>query len=165
MRYRLPPHIAWPLFIVAILLTGITSAVVTMIAAHSDGGAQVIEDYYEKASNWDAIAARRAASRALGWTTAVQVLDRAPSASLRAVQFTVHDADGAPVTGLTGTVQARRPERAGVVGEAPLVPVDEVPGRYEAMLPVLRPGLWDFDLLARRGEDVYEISLRRDVPR
>lgn len=165
MKYSLPPHIGWPLFIVAILLTGVTGAVLTVIAAHSDGGAQVVEDYYEKASNWDATAARRAASKALGWTTTVQVLDRAPTAVTRPVQVTIRDAQDAPVAGLEGTVQARRPELAGVVGEAPLAPVADQPGTYEVDLPVLRPGLWDFDIAAQRGTEVYETSIRREVPR
>ena len=39
----IPPHVGWPLLVVALLLMSITAAVVTVIAANSDGGAQVIE--------------------------------------------------------------------------------------------------------------------------
>lgn len=39
----IPPHIAWPLFVVALLLMSITAATITVIAANSDGGVQVIE--------------------------------------------------------------------------------------------------------------------------
>ena len=38
----IPPHIAWPGFVVLLLLMSITAGVVTMIAARSDGGAQVV---------------------------------------------------------------------------------------------------------------------------
>ena len=38
-----PPHVAWPAFVVLLLLMSITAAVVTVIAANSDGGAQVVE--------------------------------------------------------------------------------------------------------------------------
>ncbi|MFN3597660.1 MAG: hypothetical protein ACK41D_10370 [Rubricoccaceae bacterium] len=40
----LPPHIGWPLLIVLLLLLSITAAVGTAIAAHSDGGARLVED-------------------------------------------------------------------------------------------------------------------------
>jgi hypothetical protein len=41
-RPLLPPHVAWPLFVVLLLLTSITAAAVTVAAALSDGGAQVV---------------------------------------------------------------------------------------------------------------------------
>ena len=38
-----PPHIAWPAFIVLLLAISISMAVATMIAARSDGGARIVE--------------------------------------------------------------------------------------------------------------------------
>ncbi len=38
-----PPHIAWPAFVVFLLLLSVAAAVGTVIAANSDGGVQVIE--------------------------------------------------------------------------------------------------------------------------
>lgn len=38
-----PPHVAWPLFVVALLLMSVGAAAVTFWAAQSDGGAQVVE--------------------------------------------------------------------------------------------------------------------------
>ena len=42
-RALVPPHIAWPLFIVLLLLMSVGAAAVTFWAAKSDGGAQVVE--------------------------------------------------------------------------------------------------------------------------
>ena len=39
-----PPHVAWPLFVVLLLLMSVGAAVVTVLAAHSDGGVQIVED-------------------------------------------------------------------------------------------------------------------------
>ena len=39
----LPPHVAWPLFIVLLLTMSVAAAAVTVIAAYSDGGAQIVE--------------------------------------------------------------------------------------------------------------------------
>lgn len=38
-----PPHIAWPAFIVFLLAISVTMAVVTVIAARSDGGARLLD--------------------------------------------------------------------------------------------------------------------------
>lgn len=38
-----PPHIAWPAFVVLLLAMSIAAAVGTLIAARSDGGARLIE--------------------------------------------------------------------------------------------------------------------------
>lgn len=38
-----PSHIAWPGFIVFLLLLSITAAAVTLMAARSDGGAREVE--------------------------------------------------------------------------------------------------------------------------
>jgi hypothetical protein len=38
-----PPHVAWPLFVVLLLLMSITAATITVFAAYSDGGVQVVE--------------------------------------------------------------------------------------------------------------------------
>ena len=39
----IPSHLAWPGFIVLLLAMSITAAVVTVIAARSDGGVRLVE--------------------------------------------------------------------------------------------------------------------------
>jgi len=39
----LPPHVAWPLFVVLLLAISVGAAAVTVVAAYSDGGAQIVE--------------------------------------------------------------------------------------------------------------------------
>ena len=39
---RIPPHIAWPLFVVALLLSSLAAGASMVYFAHSDGGAQVV---------------------------------------------------------------------------------------------------------------------------
>lgn len=40
----IPSHIAWPGFVVLLLLMSVCAAVATVIAANSDGGARLVED-------------------------------------------------------------------------------------------------------------------------
>lgn len=46
-RPFLPPHVAWPLFVVLLLAMSIGAAVYTFVVAQSDGGARVVEGYRE----------------------------------------------------------------------------------------------------------------------
>lgn len=39
----LPPHIGWPLLVVLLLAMSLTAAALTVVAATSDGGVQLVE--------------------------------------------------------------------------------------------------------------------------
>ena len=47
-RYVVPPHIAWPAFVVLLLLIGIGSAFAALWAANSDGGALLVREPVEQ---------------------------------------------------------------------------------------------------------------------
>ncbi|WP_158225122.1 hypothetical protein [Rubrivirga sp. SAORIC476] len=38
-----PPHIAWPAFVILLLVISVVAAVGTLIAARSDGGVRMVE--------------------------------------------------------------------------------------------------------------------------
>ncbi|MEM8600442.1 MAG: hypothetical protein AAGF99_11015 [Bacteroidota bacterium] len=42
-RDLIPPHIAWPLFVVLLLSISVSAAIYTAFMAHADGGVQVID--------------------------------------------------------------------------------------------------------------------------
>lgn len=163
MKLRLPPHIAWPLFIVALLGMSITATVITVVLARSDGGAQIIDDYYQKAINWDEEVARQAASDALGWETQLLVAAAPSGAPSQPVEITIHDRDGRPVEHLEGTVRALRPQRSEAVAEGPLTAVPEQPGVYRNAFPIHQAGLWDFEIVADRDTLHFQTVIRKDV--
>lgn len=163
MTFRIPPHIGWPLFIVALLLVSVSAGIITIIAAGSDGGPQIVEDYYDRAVRWDEEAARRAASAALGWEATVRVAAAGAQAGLRTVEVAVRDRDGAPVAGLRGTLRAARPQWAHAVAQVPLVPVAETPGLYRQEVPVGEAGLWDFEIDAARDTAAFAARVRVEV--
>lgn len=165
MKSLIPPHIGWPLLIISLLGISIGASMVTVYASRSDGGAQVIDDYYEKAVNWDASQASQAASDALGWTTTLHLEPSQPS-GLRMLVLTVHDSTAAPVTNLRGTVKLFRPDQAGAVATIPLSEAPKAPGSYRQLVPLTDPGLWDVQVLAvRDGAPVYQTTLRHEVSR
>ena len=44
-RPLIPPHIAWPLFVVLLLAMSVAAAITTAVLSQSDGGAQVVDGY------------------------------------------------------------------------------------------------------------------------
>lgn len=162
MKLTIPPHIAWPLFVVVLIGMSVTAVVITVIAAHSDGGPQVIENYYEKAVRWDESTARQTASDALGWQVALTVAPAKPGTDRR-LDILIQDREGAPVTHLHGTVRAFRPHRAEVVFEHPLLPVQQAPGHYHLSGPIRQAGLWDFEIVARREAQTFITTVRKDI--
>lgn len=160
MRLNVPPHIAWPLFIVVLLLSGIGGAFAVLVAARSDGGVQIVENYYEKAARWDDTAARQAASDALGWRVEARIEPFDSSKALQPVELLFTDRAGEPVSDLTGTIRAFRPQRVQAVAEIPLNDDPARPGIYRQLLPLEGEGLWDFEILARRDTTVFEARLR-----
>lgn len=153
-----PPHIAWPAFIVALLLVGVGSAFQALFAARSDGGARVVDDYHASAQEMETRTAALAASAALGWAAEVS-LDGCDAEGCT-VEVVVADRAGAPVEGLRGTISARRPHDAAPLAEAALA--EAAPGVYRQRLG-LAPALWDLALDATRGGDRFLTTVRREV--
>ena len=63
MTKSIPPQFLYPGMVVSILMMSVIAHVVLVYKATSDGGAQAVPDYYEKAINWDEEQARAAALR------------------------------------------------------------------------------------------------------
>jgi nitrogen fixation protein FixH len=158
-----PPHIAWPAFVIALLLLGIGSAFQALFAARSDGGAQIVEDYYDAALRFEDEQAARAASAALGWDADVEI--GACENGLCAVEVTVVDRNGEPVAGLNGVLETSRPQEAGTAARIPLSPKAGAPGVYRQRVPLPTAGLWDIAVDARRGDEHFLTSARLDFNR
>ena len=160
-RLHLPPHIAWPLFIVGLLSMSVATVAITVVAARSDGGPQVIDDYYQKAVNWDETVALQAASDALGWQAEVVILPSHEAS--RPVEITLRDREGLPITEAQGTIRAFRPHRAEAVAERPLSAVTETPGLYRQAFPIQQAGLWDFEIIATQDSLRFQTLIRKEI--
>ncbi|MEM1271523.1 MAG: FixH family protein, partial [Bacteroidota bacterium] len=72
----LPPHIAWPGLVVFILLIGIGGGMSILYYAQTDGGPQIVEDYYTQAADWNDTMRVQASTLRLGWQANVRLDDR-----------------------------------------------------------------------------------------
>ena len=69
----IPAKYFWPGFIITLLSIAIVASFTILYFAQSDGGPQVIPDYYEKSAHYDDIYQARQASIELGWQVDVRL--------------------------------------------------------------------------------------------
>jgi nitrogen fixation protein FixH len=139
---RGPRWSIWPGAIFALLGMNVAVVAVTTFLALGDSSVGVEPNYYEKAVDWDRIAAQRDRSAALGWT--VEVVER------DGVSIVLRTRDGTPISGarMIATVfhHARSAERA----EITLTERDPAasPGEYTPVERVFATaGLWELRLI------------------
>ena len=155
---RIPPHIGWPLMIIGFLLLGVTWSMGVVVASQSDGGPEIVADYYEKAISWDEEAKRRARSDAQNWDISVSVQQESEGPMLL---INILDAKGNPVEGLTGSVVALRPQKAQPIANLSLAP-SQATGLYTSPFPSLTRGLWDFRIEAEVDTLVVYTTIRKE---
>ncbi len=164
---HIPAHIAWPMAVVGLILLGMTSTFGVLIASRSDGGPQVIKQYYQQAVAWDSTAAVRQASLDLGWTLDVS---RSRKDGQTELLVRIVDRDGHPVPGLSGELRLSRPQSTGVLERLPLLPEsahgdaghDTPPPALRAIPTASGRGLWDVEVDVRSGDTRFVGTVRRD---
>ncbi|PEN08436.1 hypothetical protein CRI93_04805 [Longimonas halophila] len=132
-RFTLPPHIAWPAFIIFILGIGVSSASYTFYQANKDGGVARVAS--ETTAQWEARSAARHTTD--DWESNVRWSADTPPR----LHLTLHNARNEPVSINEGTLTLRQPHHEDPFFEAPLTEADS--GTYEQVVPTLNDGLWD----------------------
>ncbi|MEZ4701561.1 MAG: FixH family protein [Rhodothermales bacterium] len=155
------PHSGWqwPAFVIALLLTSVVTMSIVVFLARSDGGAQVIDDYYQKAVDYDVRRAEQARSDALGWSAAIEVTAHAEG---RLVRCVIRDSAGAAVPGLNVTLTAYRPQFVDARAEVTLA-ATSTPGTYEAIASLEGEGLWDFYVRATTDTSAFITNVRTEL--
>ncbi len=147
--------LGWPVAIVGLLLFSVATMGTFLFAANSDGGAQVVESYYEQAVHWDSLAAAQNELANRKWIAVVMIeKDRG--------QFYVQDENGQRVNQLEGNVTLSRPHLSAPVGTTALQAV-EADSSYLFPFPDAKAGLWDFTFDLFDGPTPIQIVVRKDV--
>jgi nitrogen fixation protein FixH len=126
----------WLLAIAGLLLANVIAMVTLAVAANHDS-AQVIPDYYAKATHYDDELDSSTRSQALGWR--IDVADVGD-----AIEATVVDAAGAPITGASVRLTGYQRAHASEVVDMALIATSA--GHYRGSMPERRG--W-YDLVAR----------------
>jgi nitrogen fixation protein FixH len=144
----------WPALVVGLLLFNITASMTILYFAQSDGGPEVIPDYYERSVQFNDQMLANQASAATGWSVELELYDVYG-------ELTALDADGQPLVGLEGTVSFYRPERAQALGMAEVVATG--PGEYRFENLAHKGGLWDLALELQGDDNTFINRIRRSV--
>ena len=152
----------WPVIIVALLVGGAGANIGLMVVAARDASFAVEPDYYQKALRWDETMAQETRNAALGWSVAV-AFEGVPRTGQAKLTARVLDRAGHTVEGAQVGVEAFHSARARHIVTAALRP--ESSGRYSAILPVDRPGLWELRVRVERGEQLFTTTLVQDLAR
>jgi nitrogen fixation protein FixH len=154
--------IVWGSVIFGLLGLQLVLCVIGVTMATRNKSAAIESNYYDKALHWDEQKARSAASLALGWRVKLSVGEIAVTGG-RQVSVTVVDKNGAVVQDAKVTVGYFHHALPKETHEAELAPA--AGGIYQAVLPVDRPGKWEFRLMVTRAEAVYGETILQEVDR
>jgi nitrogen fixation protein FixH len=139
-------EIVWLLIAIVAMVVG-GNAVMIWIALKAEPDL-VRADYYEASKTYDSDQAVRFASDRLGWRVGdVEALREHGRIALR-----IADAQGRPVSGLTGGIGAYRPSDERLDQSLRVSEDAAEPGLYHAEFPRPASGLWRLTLDLRQGE-------------
>lgn len=119
---------------------------------------------FQRSQTFNVDLAQKTAQAKLGWA-ALGSFEASPTAEQPRAGFmrlVMKDADGAGLSGLTIDAMAKRPTHEGY--DQPLNFIERGAGLYVAPITFPLAGQWDFDVTASRGDDVYKMRQRLQVP-
>jgi nitrogen fixation protein FixH len=150
----------WPVGLAALLVVSAGANIALVVITSRDASFAVEPDYYAKALAWDETMAQQARNEALGWSLGLSVEPTGERGRMT-VAVGLSDGAGAPLPGARIAIEALHNARASRVLAAVLEPRGL---GYTTVMPLARPGLWEFRLRVTRGPDVFTATLMRDVP-
>lgn len=153
------PRVRWVGLICVLLGSTVVFHGALLVFSLVDPSFAVVPDYEGKAARWDEAKRELEKSRALGWT--VDLKTRPAGPGYVEVSVDVFDRYGKPVRASEAQVEAFHNARASERLGDRLTRTED--GRYIALMPLGRPGLWEFRLTFERGSERYVGVLRKDV--
>jgi nitrogen fixation protein FixH len=151
----------WPAIVIGVLALDVAVGIAMMRVADDDPTYAIEPDYYHKAITWDSTVAQAERNRALGWTLAPTLGARGMGRPA-ALALQLRDRIGQPIDSAVVRVEAMPVAHANAVVEVTLPGAGQ--GSYGAPVTIAEPGLWEFRLMARRGEDRFTADFRLEVP-
>jgi nitrogen fixation protein FixH len=155
---RNPWVIAWIGIVAVFLLVNITFFIVAWVSSPG----LVVEDYYEQGRQYEKNALQiMAAQNRLNWETRLEIPETIVQDSADVYRFSAVDTRGLPIGGAEVKLLAYRPSDASA--DFATVLQEIAPGLYQAGVGFPLQGVWDIQIKAQYGEDVYHMSHRVSV--
>lgn len=152
----------WAGLIVALLALQVLMGGFAALLAVSDPAFAVVPDYHEQAMRWDDVVAARRASEALGWKSQVSISSAGDMFGKRALTVTLRDAAGRPLSDALLQLKLWHHARPLDIQTVRLTPDPATPGQYSGEVIARRPGLWEVELTADRGDAHFLATTREN---
>jgi nitrogen fixation protein FixH len=153
--------IVWPGIIIGLLTAQVLLLLVMAYIATSDQSFAVEPDYYQKALNWDQLAAQDRLNKQLGWSAHIKVSDAADLMKRRDVTCKLSRDKGEPLSGATVELIAFPHARAGERLKSTLT--EQEAGDYTTNIPIARPGLWEFRITAEYASNRFTRVIQQEI--
>jgi len=150
----------WISFIVAILGTSVTVAMVMLYVSATDPSVGVEPDYYQQALHWDEHAAQRRVNAQLGWSIDLRE-NPADTIGQRELTLSLTDREGDPIEDATVGVVAFHNARAADRFAFPMLPAGD--GLYTAVEPLKRAGRWEFRFTVVTPDSIFTEIMPADL--
>jgi nitrogen fixation protein FixH len=148
----------WPAAIIAVLLGQVAFGVWMMRVAGNDPHFAVEPNYYARAVNWDATMAQSRLDKALGWKATTTLTRGAGTAAT--LHVVLVDSTGAAVKADSVSAEAIAIAHAGTVDRVAMT-ADGT--GYAGPIPTAGNGLWEVEVRAKRGADLFTAKLRTEL--
>jgi nitrogen fixation protein FixH len=149
----------WPTTIVVVLVIQIGFGIWMARVAGNDPNFAIEPDYYKRAVNWDSTMAQSRRDRALGWQATATLRHDDRRVAILTVQL-VDSTGTAIIDADSVTAEALAVAHAGQIDR--LVLVRDGDG-YSAPVNAATSGLWEVQLRAIRGADIFTAKLRIEL--
>lgn len=158
MRLAITDANRWPIAIIAVLLAQVGFGVWMARVAGGDPHFAIEPNYYARAVNWDSTMAQARRDKALGWTAAATM--QRENGTVASLHLTLVDAQGQAVRADSVSATALSVSHAGVIDTLRLT--SDAIG-YTAPVARAERGLWEVEVRAWRGADLFTARLRPEL--
>ncbi len=149
----------WPTAIVAVLVAQMSFGVWMARVARDDPHFAIEPDYYARAVNWDSTMAQSRRDKALGWIASAGMSRGTGRAAF--LRVTLTDSAGIAVTAVDSvTAEALAVAHAGLIDKLTLARDGDA---YRVTVSIAAPGLWEVQVRAYRGGDLFTAKLRTEL--
>jgi len=145
----------WPMIIIGMLAVHVAIMVACAMIATHDSSFAVVDDYYERAVNWDKSQAALRASQQLGWKLQIEPRQQIDPLGNRQIAFILTDASGNPIPNAQLSVQYFHDAHANQAQRVTLVADPGDSRRFTRTLPMRYAGIWEFHLIATANGQTF----------
>jgi nitrogen fixation protein FixH len=146
----------WVSLVVVLLGLQLVIGFVALRLSTGDNSAAVVPNYHQAALNWDETKNALQAAGRNGWSLTLTASDVADGRGLRAIELKVLDSGQQTVDALTVTGHVYHHAFASDLRQIEFRSIGE--GRYLAMAPMERKGLWQIELSIEGAEELMTLS-------